>query len=198
MNRILTIGLLGVLLVLSGCNAVENLSNSGTRLILLSIKGAGESMEATTEETDTIFSDVYLGESVVNTNAALHLTAQMLNPDTADDDLSHYNNVIVDRIDVSFSRTDGRSEPLVDVPLAFSVPVTHTVTVGEETRLNFVLIRHDAKLEPPLRDLRELGQEHVLILVANITVYAYDLAGNRLEPVRGWAEVHCANFADAE
>ncbi len=195
MNKYIKIALLGSLLVLAGCNAVENLSNSGTRLIISAIKGV---TDGTTTESDVFMSDVWLKESVVNTNAVLYLNAVMLNPDTTSDDISHYNNVIVDRIDVNFTRTDGRNTPLVDVPLAFSVPVNQQVSVGTETALSFILIRHNAKMEPPLRDLRELGQEHVLVLVANITVYSYDLAGNRLEPVNGWVEVHCANFADPD
>lgn len=193
MNKFIKIVLLGSLLVLAGCNAVENLSNSGTRLIISAIKGV---TDGTTTESDVIMSDVLLNGSIVNTNAVLYLNAALLNPDATADDISHYNNVIVDRIDVNFTRTDGRNEPLVDVPLSFSVPVSQQITVGTQSKLSFILVRHTAKMEPPLRDLRELGQEHVLVLVANITVYSYDLAGNRLEPVSGWVEVHCADFAD--
>ncbi len=193
MNKTITLVLLGALLVLTGCNAVENLSNSATRLILSAIKGYEIGGKT---ETDVIKTDVLTNDSVFETNAVLYLDAVMLNPNTTE--VTHYNNLIVDRIDVRFSRTDGRNQPLVDVPLAFSIPVTHQVTVGTTSKLNFTLIRHSAKLEPPLRDLRELGQEQILILVAHITVYSYDLAGNRLEPATGWAEVHCANFGDEE
>lgn len=195
MNSMIRVVLLAALLALAGCNAAENLSNSGTRLVLSDIKGVTDGTET---ETDVIMSDVWLGETVVNTNAVLYLDAVMLNPNVADDSLSEYNNIIVDRIDVSFTRTDGRSVPLVDVPESFSVPVHHKVSVGTQSALTFILIRHTAKMEPPLRDLRELGEEKVLILVANIKVYAYDLAGNRLEPATGWVEVHCANFGDEE
>jgi hypothetical protein len=147
---------------------------------------------------NTIWSDVYTNESILNTDAVLNLRARLINPDVESVEQSHYNDVIVDRIDVHFTRTDGRNQALVDVPLPFSVPTNQYIVANDkdETVLTFTLIRHTAKEEPPLRDLREIGQEHILILTANITVYAHDLAGNRLEPATGWVEVHCANFAD--
>lgn len=194
MKKIMFVAVLGALLILTGCNAIENLSNSGTRLIISSIQG----YDLSDEIGNTVWSDVLTSGSILNTDAIVNLRARLINPDAAVDDQSHYNDVIVDRIDVKFTRTDGRNQPLVDVPISFSVPTNQYVVANaaSDTALTFTLIRHTAKEEPPLRDLREIGQEHILILTATITVYSHDLAGNQLEPATGWIEVHCADFAD--
>ena len=62
----------------------------------------------------------------------------------------------------------------------------------------FTIVRHSAKLEPPLRDLKEWGEEKILQLIAKITVYGTDGAGKAVEPAVGYVTVWCANFADAE
>jgi len=190
MKKILSAVILVVLLVLTGCNAIENLSNSGTRLIINAISGADDAII----KSDVVSDDGGVFEDI----ATLTLNAVLINSGTCPDTVTHYNDVMIDRIDVRFTRTDGRNQPLVDVPLAFSVPVTLYVSACTMVEYPFILIRHSAKLEPPLRDLRELGQEQILVLVAHITVYSHDLAGNRLEPATGWCEVHCANFADSD
>jgi hypothetical protein len=86
----------------------------------------------------------------------------------------------------------------VDVPFSFSQKVNLLIEVGKSEDLGFVVIQHVAKLESPLIELRTwTNQEKVLKLEAKVTVYARDVAGNRLEPVSGTISIWCSNFSDS-
>ena len=70
------------------------------------------------------------------------------------------------------------------------------VAVDKDVTFNLTVITHDAKMESPLIELRDIVQEKVLALNATLTFYAKDMAGKRLEPVSRTVIIYCANFAD--
>lgn len=189
-----------ILIFTNGCNIFENESTSGSKLILLDITG--------TDEEDIIFSDVFIAGggsgsseqdgSIENDNALVTVTAALLDPySTAD--YSYYSDVIVNQIKIEYSRPDGRNVEGVDIPLSFTQTVHVRIAAGSETgsRIAFIIVRHSAKLEPPLRDLKEYGQEKILQLNAKITVYGTDGAGHDVEPVSGMISVWCSDFPDS-
>lgn len=179
----------------SGCNKIEELSRSGSKLIIDLITGTDSRGEP---ETTTIFSDVFTNGSVFDDYATVTLSAVVLDPDVPTG--TFYQDIMVDQIDIEYSRAD--RDPLntvqgVDVPYSFSQKVTARVQPGGlRVELNFVLIQHIAKMESPLVELVNLGQEHVLKLEAQITIYGKDVAGNRVEPAVGYVSIWCSNFVD--
>jgi len=185
--------LAGLIILNSSCNSLENITTSSSKIILTSI--TGNDLEGN-EGSTTVFSDVVCGSTVINDTAVVTISAVPLNP--LQNESTYYQNVIVDQVDVEYSRTeDGRNVQGVDVPFSFSQKVNLSVEIGNEGQLTFVLVQHVAKLESPLVELRTwTNQEKVLKLEAKITVYARDVAGNRLEPVSGTVSVWCANFSD--
>ncbi len=194
--------LLGILLCVlllgfSGCNKLENVTNSSVKLILWSLTG----VDKDGADTTTILSDVLTKGSIFNDNVTGTFTSVLLDPTKVGaSDSTFYQHVIIDQVDVKFTRADGLNIEGVDVPYGFSQKVYLTLDTGEttESSLSFILIQHNAKLESPLVELVNLGQEHVLKLEAKITFYARDLAGNRLEPAVGSISIWCSNFADPE
>jgi len=185
-------------LALASCVAKEDDSTSASFLVINSLTGKDLSGG---EGSTTVFSDVITNGSIINDNGVAAVTTLTYNPNPDSDahDITYYMNVIVDQIDVEFLRTDGRNVEGVDVPYRFTQPMNVLVPVDETVQIPFVLIRHVAKLEPPLLALREEpNQGKVLQLVAKITVYGKDLAGHRVAPVSGYLSVWCANFADSD
>jgi hypothetical protein len=91
--------------------------------------------------------------------------------------LSENNQVTINRYRVTFARADGRNTPGVDVPYPFDGAVTFTVT---ETGSNgtFLLVRPQAKLEPPLIGLRGGGGAIAITTLAEVTFYGRDQVGN--------------------
>lgn len=183
-----------VALLLVSCVAKENDSTSSSFLVINSLTGTDLQGN---EGSTTVFSDVDNAGSIINDNGVAEVTTLIYNPLT-DTDVSYYNNVIVDQIDVEFMRTDGRNVEGVDVPYRFTQPMNWLVQVDAVEEIPFILIRHVAKLEAPLLALREVpSQGFVLQLVAMVTVHGKDLGGHRVAPVSGYISVWCSNFADS-
>jgi len=177
----------------SGCNKIENLSDSGSKLIIMDITGLNLESKA----SHTAFSDVLLKGSVVNDVGTVVLNAKLLDPTATTS--TYYQSITVDQIDVEYFRTDGLNTQGLDVPYSFTQKFATTVPVGSDSvSLDFILVNHNAKLEQPLINLVNGGAEHILKLDAKITVHGKDGAGNRVSPVVGYISVWCANFADPE
>ncbi|MCP4218767.1 MAG: hypothetical protein GY765_29315 [bacterium] len=180
--------------ILPGCNAAENLTNSSTLLIVETI--TGKDLDGNVGST-TIFADVITsGGTIVNDTASASLTARLLNPLGTDN--TYYQDLIVDQVDVEYSRTDGLNVEGRDVPYKFSQAVHSRVSIGNTASLSFVLVQHNAKAESPLIELQNYGHEQVLKLEAKITFYARDLGGNRVAPAVGYISVWFANFGDSD
>lgn len=176
----------------TGCNALENKSTSASMLQLVSL--TGKDLQGN-EGSTTVFSDVIFENSIINDNGVAALAAYPLDPLILEP--SPYMEVMVDQIDIDFKRTDGRNVEGVDVPFRFTQPMSMLVPFGTGANIPFVLIRHAAKLEAPLLELREwVNQEKILQLVAIVTIHGKDLGGHRVAPVTGNLSVWCANFAD--
>ena len=185
-------------LALGSCLAKENDSTSASFLVVTSLTGNDLAGKA---GSTTVFSDVITNGSIVNDSAVAVVSALTYNPteDSEAHDITYYMNVVVDQIDVEFLRTDGKNVEGVDVPYHFSQPVNIMVEVDKTASIPFVLIRHVAKMESPLIQLRDVpSEEFVLQLVAKVTMHGRDLGGHRVAPVSGYMSVWCANFADSE
>jgi len=105
------------------------------------------------------------------------------------------NAVTITRYRVVFRRSDGRSTPGVDVPYGFDGAATTTISPGGTGSVSFDLIRHQAKLEPPLRNLAGFGGLGFISTIAEITFYGHDQNGNELT-VTGTMSVQFGDFAD--
>jgi len=109
-------------------------------------------------------------------------------------------NVIVDQIDVTYFRSDGQNVPGQDVPYGYSMRWNKYLIANEAAvdLENVVILRHVAKLEPPLIDLLNLGQEKIFTFYARMTFHAKDIRGHRLDPVTADMTIQAANFAGEE
>lgn len=170
------------LLFLVSCSKLENQTHSGTKLVLNSLTDS--------QGAPFLQSDVESG-TASDLGIAL-LSAFPLNLVTG----TAYQAVVVDQIDVTFTRVDGHNVEGVDVPYGFTQVVNILVPAdGEGVSVPFVVIRDTAKLVSPLLDVYLNNQS--LQLVANVTVHGVDVAGHRVAPVTGSFNVWCANWATA-
>ncbi len=106
------------------------------------------------------------------------------------------NDVTLTRYRVSFRRADGRNTPGVDVPFSFDGGLSRTIGVGGSEDVSFDLVRHAAKLEPPLRSLNNLGGQVLITTVAEVTFFGRDQNGNEVS-VTGLLDVTFGDFPDA-
>lgn len=185
---------------LISCNKLENQTISGSRLIITRIQG----LNLESSDSDISFSDIVKlvddgagGSYTVTYNdpAKVTILCKLINPSSGEVGTeSYYNDVIVDQIDVQYSRSDGLKGEGIYVPYSFSQKVNCAIMVEAYAQIGFNIITHNAKLEKPLIDL--IYTKEVLKLEAKITVYGTDLGGHRVAPVTGYLSVWCANFAD--
>lgn len=104
------------------------------------------------------------------------------------------NEVTITRYHVAYRRTDGRKTEGVDVPYAFDGAVTSTVCgCSSGTILAFEIVRHDAKMESPLVQLKT--NPGILNAIADVTFYGRDQVGNDVS-VTGSILVDFGNFGD--
>lgn len=103
------------------------------------------------------------------------------------------NAITLTRYRVTFTRSDGRNTPGVDVPYGFDGAVTETISSAGS--VGFVLVRATAKSEAPLLALIGGGGSQFISTIAQVTFYGTDAAGNSVS-VTGQMTVSFADWGD--
>lgn len=103
------------------------------------------------------------------------------------------NEVTINRYRVTYRRADGRNTPGVDVPFPFDGAMTGTVPIGGSVAFAFELVRHVAKQESPLAQLRTSAT--VIATITEVSFYGRDRVGNDVS-VSGNILIEFGNFGD--
>jgi hypothetical protein len=106
------------------------------------------------------------------------------------------NSVTIRRYRVAYRRADGRNAPGVDVPYPIDGAVTATIT-NIPSAVGFEFVRHQAKLEAPLRALVNDGGRVFISTIAEVTFFGEDLSGNAIQAT-GTMSVSFSDYADPE
>jgi len=187
------LAVLPAILVLSACNPLEDESKSSSFIIVESITG----QDAEGNTANFLQSDVVLSDSTVVADIAnATLQAALLDPAPILD-TSQYNDIILDRYIVSYSRVDGKNRQGVDVPYSFEGSLSQILRIDTSTTISFVVVREVAKLEAPLFDLIQNRAEGVIEAIAKIEFYGHDLVNNKVTAT-GSLTIFFANYADTE
>jgi hypothetical protein len=133
----------------------------------------------------TIFNDVGL--------ATLHITPKDIGVPAFTLSPSPNNQVTITRYHVEYRRADGRNTPGVDVPFPFDGGATGTVAANGTLALGFELVRHTAKEESPLLELR--SSRNIISTIATVTFFGTDIVGNAIS-VAGSITIDFGNFGD--
>jgi hypothetical protein len=124
---------------------------------------------------------------IINCPADVSLAVVLKNPNNPGGPVE---NVILNRYDVTFTRSDGRGVEGVDVPHRFSAAMTATVVRGEEAAVSVDLVRQQAKLEPPLSNITGL---QVVEMTAHVTVYGQTVSRQSVS-ASGTATIRFADY----
>jgi hypothetical protein len=164
---------------------------------LMGQAGGGTSSAVLLSDVQVLVDQTINGQRVkvptfVNDNVVATLRVDLKNPTVG---ATAINSITVTRYSVRFKRADGRNTPGVDVPYGFDGAVSVTIDAGGSGDVAFELVRHQAKLEPPLRNLVGLGGIGFISAVAEITFYGRDQNGNEVT-ASGSMDVQFGDFAD--
>lgn len=183
--------LVAAMLSLSGCGVPGFITDNSSSMVM-EISGVNGGA--------AIQSDVLTEEgSVVNDDASV--TVNLFRKNNTVTSTSALEHVTLESYDVRYFRTDGKDIEGVDVPYRISGPLGsvrfHTPTgTGEiEATVPITIVRQAAKLEPPLRNLREGGGQLIITAIAEISVYARQIDGETLKATSR-VQVTFADFAN--
>jgi hypothetical protein len=201
------IGLASLTLIVAAaasCGQVIRSSRSPVQLLVNSItsgsSGALLSDVISSPECAPKTDPITLCPTVLDDTASASLSAVMKDATVTP---TTNNQVTITRYYVLYRRADGRNTPGVDVPFPFYGAVTATIAGGGNSSVLFELVRHSAKLEPPLIQLRNSGivnninNPNIISTITDVTFYGTDLVGNDVSAT-GSITVNFADFADAK
>ena len=195
---------LGAACVISASGCGSELLRTGRSPVYLTILSVTTTSGGKGEESAVLHSDVQTLVDVtingVTTQVATFfddLGTALIRSEAKNQDAttSPINSVTLNRYHISYRRTDGRNTPGVDVPYPIDGGVSATISVNGEANVVFQAVRSQAKLEQPLRAMRNLGGLMVLSTIAEITFYGRDQNGNEVQ-VSGTFDVTFADFGD--
>jgi len=166
-------------LAMAGCSAAYVEDSQATVLLLVSSINKGA----------TVTSDVR-GEGGVITNCPVDATMVVVVKNPNNPGSPPVENVILQRYEVSFQRSDGRGVEGLDVPYRFSGAMTETVAVGGDTTVSIDLVRQQAKLEPPLSNITGL---QIVEMTATVTFYGATVS-RRTVSATGSAGIRFADY----
>ena len=150
------------------------------------------------EPVGDLFSDVCQGspyQCVVRPDLALvTMSAQAEDPYT---DISRYGDIVIERYKVTYVRADGRNTPGTDVPYPFDGAVNFIVpALGPPTGQTFMVVRPQAKIEAPLRNLAGGGGLIVVSVIAQIDFYGRQVVTDESVSARGYLNITFADYAN--
>jgi hypothetical protein len=201
--RLLSVLLAGGLMSL-GCTA-DFAKDSEADVILRIVEILGQpGNDDLAGEGLPLFSDVCCGIINDNIGVTFDLIPKNQNPGQV---ISTLNDVFLERYEIRFTRADGRNQEGVDVPFGITGALGGVVRVGSETTTSITIVRHQAKLEPPLRNLHgvfvtipdnpsgtfSFPGAAILTTIAELTVHGRTTTG-RVVRARGVIEVTFADF----
>lgn len=193
-----TLGVLALVagLAASGCGIPDAAEQDGSNIILLVTEVVATPGGEGTESAFLLSDVVRVSEpaGVFNDNALITVESTPKNPNT-NLTLSAYDTTNLQRYTVRYFRTDGRNVEGEDVPFAFQGPLAGTVVAGDDTEIALILVRHQAKLEPPLNRLRESGGATILSCFAEVVIYGNTLTGDVVS-ARATIGITFADFGD--
>jgi hypothetical protein len=194
------LGLVLSFLTSVGCvTEPDSVKKDTTNLLINIVKLSADSNDpnGTTSESDFLLSDVCFSNdtnppcSTFNDNGIVEMQAQLKDRTQTGTSM---DSVVFERYRVTFVRADGRNVAGVDVPYPFDGAMNFTVPFDGNASAAFVVVRHQAKAEPPLLQIAQ-DRAGILSVIAQIDFYGHDLAG-RSYTITGYLNITFADFAN--
>jgi hypothetical protein len=177
----------GALLVgIGGCTA--DYAQQGNSPVLLLITGVNGGLP--------LNSDVLQGGGICPDLVPVRLENKQKNPNLGA--IDYRGDLVVERYEVRYFRSDGRGTQGVDVPYSISGSLAAEVIQDQDANLNIEVVRRQAKLEPPLIQLQNSGGQALIVtMFAEITLYARTTIGQGPVTAKANLQIDFSDFVDA-
>ena len=175
-----------VALALFGCT--PDWAKQGDAPVMLLMTGINDGAPLT--------SDVRLSNGTVCPDLVpLRLENHFKNPAVTNTGFRH--DFTVERYEVRYYRSDGRNTEGVDVPYRISGNVAQEVREESDAVLNLEVVRRQAKLEPPLANLKNLGGPIIVTMFADVTLHARTTTDQTTNEINARLQIDFADFVDS-
>jgi len=156
-------------LAMAGCSAdyVEN----DTSTVLLTVESINEGAPILSDVRGV---DEANPDTIVNCQTGVTVSVRTKNPNQP---ATPVQDVRLTRYEVSYRRSDGRGVQGVDVPYTISGNMTVTVAAGDSVSFPVDLVRHQAKLLPPLSNITGL---QIVTMFADVTLGGATISGSNV------------------
>ena len=185
--------LLPCLLSLLSCDKINPEHASSSILLVQRING----YTATGDSADFLQSDVFEGQPPPGTIVADIITAtleaRLKEPETIGMGPSYQHRIVLHSYDVTYTYIDSTGG-VSGTPAGFSGDMSVAMDVDSIVDVSFVIVREQAKAETPLSNI--IGTNNLLQVVATITFYGDDIAGNPVQAT-AYLTIYFADYADA-
>jgi hypothetical protein len=189
------IGLAITSLLLFSCNPLEKDYKSNSFIIIENIVGKDQ----LGNDSSVVFSDV---AKIVNGQPVFYsdfvtvtLQAALLDPNPIMG-ASQYNDIMLTRYVVTYTRSDGATAEGTAVPYHFEGNLSTRLKIGSSVTVPIMIVRDIAKNQPPLNAL--IGDRTGMLEgTARIDFYGHDLR-NREVTQTGYITVRFADYLDQE
>jgi len=175
-----------VALALFGCT--PDWAKQGDAPVMLLMTGINDGAPLT--------SDVRLSNGTVCPDLVpLRLENHFKNPSVTNTGFRH--DFTVERYEVRYYRSDGRNTEGVDVPYRISGNLAQEVREESDAVLNLEVVRRQAKLEPPLANLKNLGGPVIVTMFADVTLHARTTTDQTTNEINARLQIDFADFVDS-
>jgi hypothetical protein len=175
-----------VALALFGCT--PDWAKQGDAPVMLLMTGINDGAPLT--------SDVRLSNGTVCPDLVpLRLENHFKNPAVTNTGFRH--DFTVERYEVRYYRSDGRNTEGVDVPYRISGNLAQEVREESDAVLNLEVVRRQAKLEPPLANLKNLGGPVIVTMFADVTLHARTTTDQTTNEINARLQIDFADFVDS-
>jgi hypothetical protein len=104
------------------------------------------------------------------------------------------DDIVIERYEVRYFRSDGRGTEGVDVPFRISGNLAFEIQAGQGVNVPIEVVRRQAKLEAPLSTLLDGGGAFIVTMFAEVTLWARGTTGQATNSVSGRLQINFADF----
>jgi hypothetical protein len=165
-------------LVLSGCTPSYVTDSSAPVILTIQDINGGSA----------VLSDVNNDGTIINCDVEVGVQLRSKNPE---DPGTAVEDVTISRYEIRYRRSDGRGQEGVDVPFTVSGNMAFQVTVNGEGTFSIRLVRHAAKIVPPLSNISGL---EIVTMIADVTLYGETVARQGVSAT-GSVQIDFADYA---
>jgi hypothetical protein len=169
-------------LALAGCAPDYFDEGNATRTLLLT--GVNEG--------NVLNSDVRTGTNICPDIVPVRVENHAKNPNAPASGFR--DDIVVERYEVRYSRSDGRGTEGVDVPFRISGNLSFEIIGEASANVPIEVVRRQAKLEPPLSQLVDGGGGFIVTMFAEVTLWARTTTGVATNTASGRMQIDFADY----